>query len=138
MDLGDVMDQIGDRLDTITGLRVHRHPPSTISPPAAVVSYPEDYVYDAAFVRGMDQINGLPVIVLVGRVSDRASRDQISAYADGSGDRSVKAVLEANEDSYTAFDTIRVASVEFDIIKIADIEYLGATFSLDIAGEGSA
>lgn len=135
MDLGAVMDEIGDQLDTITGLRVYRYPSDNPAVPAAIVSYPDTYTYDATYARGMDRIADLPVIVLVGKVSDRASRDAIAAYVGGSGASSVKAVVEAGE--YTAFDVVTVTGVEFDVIGIAAVEYLGATFTLDIAGTGA-
>lgn len=135
MDLADVMQAVADRLDTITGLRVYPYPPDLVQPPAAVVTYPEEYVYDATYGRGMDRMT-LPVIVMVGRVSDRASRDAIGAYANGSGASSIKAVVEAG--TYTAFDTVRVTGAEFDIVSVAGVEHLAATFTLDIAGPGSS
>lgn len=138
MILGDVMDQIGDQLDTINGLRVFRYPPDQPPPaPAAIVTYPDTYTYDATYGRGMDRISDLPVVLLVGKVSDRASRDAIAKYVDGSGAESVKAVIEAG--TYTAFDTVRVASVAFDRITFGGQgnEYLAATFTLDIAGQGA-
>jgi hypothetical protein len=135
MDLANVMDEIGDQLDTIDGLRVYRYPPDNVAVPAAVVAYPEDYEFDSTYARGMDRITNLPVVVMVGKVSDRASRDRISAYANGAGAKSVKAVIESG--IYTAFDTVRVQMVEFDIVQMANVEYLAATFSLDIAGQGS-
>lgn len=134
MNLADVMDEIAARLDTIAGLRVHGHPPDKITPPAAVVTYPDTYNYDQTYARGMDRLD-LPVVVLVGKVSARASRDDLARFADGSGAASVKAVLEAG--TYTAFDTVRVTGAEFDVIAMAGVEYLGATFRLDIAGEGA-
>lgn len=94
MNLADVMDQIGDRIDTIDGLRVYRYPPDNVQVPAAVVTYPEDYTFDATYGRGMDRLT-LPVIVMVGRVSDRKSRDQLAAYCDGSGEKSLKAAIES-------------------------------------------
>ncbi len=134
MDLADVMDQVGDQLDTIDGLRVSRFPPDQVIPPAAVVTYPEDLTFDATYQRGADTML-LPVIVVVGKVSDRASRDQLAKYCAGSGPESVKAVVEAG--TYTAFDSARVQSAEFDILKIAGVEYVGATFTLDITGNGA-
>lgn len=128
------MDEVGDALDTIDGLRVYRYPPDSVSVPSAVVAYPETYNYDSTLGRGMDRMT-LPVVVMVGKVSDRASRDRIAAYADGDGDRSVKAVVEAG--TYTACDKPRVQDVEFDVLLMAGIEYLAATFNIDIAGTGA-
>lgn len=135
MNLGAVMQAVADRLDTITGLRVYAYPPDTVQPPAAVVTYPGTYTYDATYGRGMDRIEDLGVVVLVGNVSDRASRDKIAQWANGSGATSIKAVLESG--TYSAFDTIRVTRAVFDIISVAGVEHLAATFTLDIAGQGA-
>ena len=134
MILGDVMDQIGDQLDTIEGLRAYRYPPDSVVVPAAIVTYPENVTYDETMRRGMDRYPDLSVIVMVGKVSDRASRDRISVYADGTGDKSIKTVVESG--TYTAFDSVRVTGIEFDIVSMAGVEYLAATFNLDIAGPG--
>lgn len=134
MNLANVMQEIADRLDVIVGLRVHGHPPDKITPPAAVVTYPEQITYDQTYARGMDRLT-LPVVVLVGKVSARASRADLARFCDGSGAASVKAVLESG--IYTSFHTIRVEQVTFDIVAIASVEYLAATFTLDITGTGA-
>lgn len=134
MNLADVMQAVSDRLDTIDGLRCFAYPPATVSPPAAIVSYPHAYTYDETYGRGMDRMT-LPVVVVVGKVSDRSARNQLGAYVDGSGAASVKAVLESG--TYTAFDSVRVESVEFDVVPIAAIDYMAALFTLDIAGSGA-
>lgn len=134
MRLASVMQEIADRLDTITGLRVHAFPADVVHPPALVFSYPETYEYDSTYGRGMDRIT-LPAIVVVGRVSDRASRDVLSDYVDGSGTSSIKQVAESG--TYTAFDSVRVMSVEFDAVTIAGQDYLAGLFSFDIAGKGA-
>lgn len=139
MNLADVMDQVGAQLDTIDGLRVSPFPPDQVNPPFAIVTYPEDINFDATYERGADTMT-LPVIVGVGKVSDRASRDKLAAYCQGTGATSVKAVLEAGVEAgaYTAFDSLRVQMAEFDLIKIAAVEYVAATFTLDIIGTGAA
>lgn len=134
MNLADIMDAIATQLDTITGLRVTAYPPDQVQPPAGIVTYPDSYTFDGTYGRGMDRIT-IPVVVVVGRVYDRATRDLIASYCDGSGTSSVKAVIEAG--TYTAFDTVRVESVEFDVVTIAGTDYMAATFNLDIAGSGS-
>ena len=133
MNLGDVMDAVATQLDTITGLRCFAYPPDSITPPAAIVSYPEEVLFDATYDRGADQLT-LPVIVAVGKVHDRGTRDLVESYAGGSGASSIKAVLEAG--TYTAFDTVRVARAEFDVVRIGGTDYLAALFDLDIMGDG--
>lgn len=137
MNLSDVMTELADQLDTIAGLRVTAHPADEIQPPAAVVGLPDTLTFDTAYRRGMDTML-LPVVVLVGKVSDRAARKKLASYCDGSGATSIKAVLEAG--TYTAFDTesLEVKSVAFDVIRLAAVDYLGATFTISIAGQGAS
>ncbi|GAA5119125.1 hypothetical protein [Haloechinothrix salitolerans] len=134
MILNDVMDEVGAQLDTITGLRVWDYPPNKITPPAAIVAYPDSIGFDETYGRGSDRIT-LPVLVVVGKVSDRASRKDLAVYCDGAGTSSIKAVLEAG--SYTAFDTIRVTSIDFDVVTISGVDYAAALFDVDIFGQGS-
>lgn len=135
MNLGDVMGQVADRLAVIDGLRVFAYPPDKLSPPAAWVAYPEGYTYDLTYGRGSDRIANLGVVVAVGAVVDRVSRDRLSEYVNGSGAKSVKAVLESGP--YSAFDKLRVVDVTFDVLTRGGTDYLGALFTLDIVGPGS-
>lgn len=134
MNLANVMDAVSDRLDTIDGLRCFAYPPGSVTPPAAVVSYPGDYTFDETYGRGSDRLT-LPVVLVVGKATDRTSRDALGAFCDGSGVKSVKAVLESG--TYTAFDSLRVASIEFDVVTIAATDYLAAIFDIEIFGAGS-
>lgn len=134
MNLADVMQQVADRLDLIDGLRVSGFPAPKVVPPAAIVSYPDTYDYDATYGRGMDRVT-LPVVVVVGKASDRTARDRLGAYVDGSGPKSVKQVLESG--TYAAFHTLRVVSVEFDVVTVGGTDYVAALFDLDIAGSGA-
>lgn len=135
MNLASVMDEVATKLGTITGLRVFAYPPPSVTPPAAVVSYPDTYTYDETYGRGMDRMT-LPVVVVVGKATDRMARDAIAGYVKGSGSGSVKAGLETGTN--TAYHTLRVVSVEFDVVSIAGTEYLAGLFDLDITGAGSA
>lgn len=134
MNIDDAMTQLGTQLDTITGLRVFPYPPDSLNPPAAIVAWPDRIVYDGTYRRGMDRLT-VPVVVLVARTSDRASRKELAAYMDGAGTKSIKAVLEAG--TYTAFHTLRVMEGEFDIIRVGATDYAAITFDVDIAGSGS-
>lgn len=134
MNLADVMDEVAARLDTIDGLRCFAQPPGKITPPGAFVDYPENIAFDATYGRGSDRMT-LPVALLVGKVVDRSARDQLGAYADGSGAKSIKTVLESG--TYTAFDEVTVQRVDFDPVRIAGVDYMAALFTLDIIGPGS-
>jgi hypothetical protein len=128
------MDQVSTQLDTITGLRCFAYPPDSITPPAAIVAYPEELLFDATYDRGADTMT-LPLIVAVGKVHDRNTRNLVDAYCAGSGASSIKAVVEAG--TYTAFDTVRVTRAEFDVVTIGSGDYLAAVFDLDIIGNGA-
>lgn len=129
MNLNDVADELAARLDAIGGLRVFGFPPPTVTPPAGIVSYPVRVDFDATYGRGMDRIDDWPVVVVVGKATERTARERVYEYAN-----TVKGVLEGN--AYTSFHTIRVASVDFDVVTIAAVDYIAAVFHLDIAGQG--
>lgn len=135
MNLDAVMTEVAERLDAIAGLRVFDHPVDTINPPTAIVSLPE-IAFDLTYGRGTDRYT-LPVILAVGKVSDRASRANIAPYVAGSGDHSVKQALEDETTPYAAFDTLQVQRVDFDVVAWSAVEYLTATFTLDIVGSGA-
>lgn len=131
MDLAETMDAIATRLKTITGLRVQAWPADAVNPPAAVVTYPATYTFDATYGRGSDRMDP-QVVILVGGAFKKTTRDLITEYARGTGPKSVKAVLESAEYDFT----IRVANIEFEAVTIGGVELMAARFTLDIYGQG--
>lgn len=129
------MDELATELDTITGLRVYAFPADNIAAPAAVIGYPETITYDVTMGRGVDQID-FPVFLLVGRLTDRTSRDALGAYLNGSGAQSVKQVL-LNGKPWVAMSSVRVASAEIEIVSMAGIDYLAAVFTVNVFGPGA-
>lgn len=117
----------------IAGLRVYDWLVDNAQIPAAMIGFPETYEFDASFNRGVDRLQ-IPVHVLVGRITDRSSRDNMAAFVDGSGPASIKQRLE--EGTYAAFNSIRVANVTFQTVTLAGVELLAATFNVDIWGSG--
>lgn len=134
MNVDDVAEEIVTQLDTIAGLRCHKGPPDSITPPVGVLVLPDSIDFDQTYGRGSDRITW-PLLVVVARITDRTVLRDIGAYCDGSGASSVKAVLEAG--AYTAFDTLRVTRVEFDVLNWQNVDYQAAIFELDIFGQGS-
>lgn len=133
--LQSIMETIAARLKTVEGLRVHEQPPKTIVPPAGIVSYPESIDYDQTYRQGMTRVSGLKVWLVVGNVTERSTRDRLAAYVAESGEQSVKAALEAEEDGLP-WDVLQVGSVEFDVITIGSVDYMAAGFSIDLACQG--
>lgn len=129
----DVMDELSGVLAEIPGVRV---PPygGKVSPPAAVVTLPDTLTYDGSYGRGQDSMS-LLIHLVVGALAARPSRDAASEFAAGSGPRSVKARLEAH--AYTSCHTVHVASCEFNGVTFAAVDYLAATFTVNITGAGA-
>lgn len=132
MDVEAVMEELAEQLGTIVGLRVHGQPPDDITPPAAVVGYPE-VDFDQTYCRGMDRWN-VPVWVVVGRDDVKAARRLLSPYVSGSGDKSIKATIDGG--TYVECDVATVQSGRITIVTIGGAEYLAAEFTVDIAGSG--
>jgi hypothetical protein len=107
-----------------------------VTPPAAIVSYPEKVDFDETYGRGMDRIPDWPVVVVVGKATDRTARTRIYQYAAATGSNSLKTVLQAH--TWAACDVLTVTSVEFDVVTIGAIDYIAALFHLDITGQGTA
>lgn len=135
MNIDTVMTEVATRLKTIDKLRVFDHPVDKVEPPTAIVSLPE-ITFDLTYGRGTDRYQ-LPVILAVGKVVDRAARANVAPYVAGAGPKSFKAVLEDESAPYASFDSLRVTGVEFDVISWSAVDYLTATFLLDILGSGA-
>ncbi|MEU8220910.1 hypothetical protein AB0C47_34780 [Micromonospora taraxaci] len=137
MDVQAVADELGDALKTIDGLTVPEWGVQRVSPPFALIPLPDGdgITYDMTYGRGGDRIGDWPVLVLIDRPARPESRRAIAAYAAGSGSKSVKQAIE--DHTYTALDTVRVTSCEFDVVTYAGTDYLAAMFHLDISGKGA-
>jgi hypothetical protein len=135
MNIADAMDEIGTALGAIDELRVFPYNADRVTPPAAIVGWPDPLVYDITYARGADKFT-LPLYLVVARLDARNTRNRLAKYLDGSGDFSVKAAVEAG--TYTVFDSVRVAEAALDSYMIGGTEYLGAEFSLDIVGPGGS
>jgi len=132
LDLNAVMDAIGARLVGVTGLRVYDYAADAASPPAAIVSLPETVEYDAVMGRGADRVV-IPVTVLVGKVSDRAARDKLAQYVSGTGAQSIKVAIEGTDATLGgACQTIRVTGSTINLVTISAIEYVGASFDVEV------
>ena len=134
INLADVMDDLGTALAAVDGLRVMPYWADRISPPAAVVAWPDPLTYDTTMVRGADR-QSVPVHLLVGKVDARTSRDALARFIDGGGEASVKEAIESYE--ATAYDSARVTQCAVSVMTVAAVDYLAATFTVDIIGTGA-
>lgn len=129
MDVNAVMDALGARLGTISGLRVFDYATETASPPAAVVGIPVEFDYDFTKGGGSDRAV-FPVTVLVGAVSARSARDALGAYAAGSGASSVKAAVDGNLGAVA--QTARVMTARVESVQLNGVDYLAAVFDVEV------
>lgn len=134
MNLVTLAEEIAAAADTVAGLRVHAAPGTRVVPPAFIVGYPELITFDATMGRGADRIE-LPAFVLVGRTSERAGAATLLGFLAGGGSTSLKAAIEAG--TYTAADSVHVASATVSAISAEGVEYLGATLQMIITGRGA-
>lgn len=134
MNLADVMDEIARRLDNISGLRVYSWPTDKFTPPAAIISYPEEIQFDQTYRRGVDKLT-IPIMVFVPRANAHAAKTLLTQYCDGSGPNSIKSVVESGDTDH--FDDLTVTRAEFDVFKVAGVEYFTVQFDADVTGSGS-
>lgn len=135
MILADVMEEVAEVIDQITGLRVTAYPPKSVVPPAGYVSYPQSIDFDQTYRRGRDRFADMPITLLAGKVVERAARDKASQWTAGSGPVSVKALAEAH--SWTSCGELTIASVSFDVEELAGVPYLAVVFLATAYGEGA-
>lgn len=128
LDLNSVMDQIGVRLLTISGLRVFDFMADNIQPPAAVVTLPE-VTYDVTKARGTDKAV-FPIHLLISKVSDRASRDALSPYIAGTGASSVKAAVDGTLGG--TVQAARVTGATVQVEQVAGVDLLAAVFQVEV------
>lgn len=135
MNLATVIAELGAAASTIAGLRVLPWAAKTASPPALLFSLPEDITPNETYGRGSMKITGLPAVLLVGQSTTRTALAALSAYCAGSG---AKSLVSAWQDyaGYTQVQAITVRRIEPDFLSLAGVDYLGATFHLDIVGSG--
>jgi hypothetical protein len=127
------MDQLGEALSVVAGLRVRPYTEQRIMPPMALVNLPRTYKFDATMARGSDDIE-IPITVYVGRYDAESSRNALGRYVDGSGGLSVKEAIETH--TCSAYDIAHVIDVQFMISTVSSVEYLAATFRVRLIGKG--
>lgn len=133
MNITAIRDALGAALATIPGLNAFGHWPDRITPPAAVLNWPDPYTYNATFQRGAASAD-IDVVVLVGKPNARASQLELARYTDESDPRSVRAAIESHP--ATAWDVATVATWTAGTVQQNGVEFLAATFRVQIFGQG--
>jgi len=126
---------LATRLATISGLRSFAYIPDNPHPPVAVVM-PGRISYDTAFGRGSDEYQ-FTIMLIVGRVADRASQTNLDAYCASSGSASVKAAIEGDRTlGGHALDCRVTEMTNQGSLAIGDVTYHTAEFSVTVIAAG--
>jgi hypothetical protein len=133
--LTDLRTGLANRLTTITSLRSSAYIPDNPQPPVAVVM-PGRITYDQAFGRGSDEYQ-FTIMLIVGRVADRASQTNLDAYCASSGSTSVKAAVEGDRSlGGKALDCRVTEMTNQGSLAIGDVTYHTAEFSVTVIAAG--
>ncbi|MGA1076898.1 MAG: hypothetical protein ACO307_17500 [Ilumatobacteraceae bacterium] len=112
----------------IPGLRVFDTIPDNIVPPAAVVGQ-LSMEWDLVMARGADTAN-LDVMVITGRMSDRAAQDWLDTLLVGTGSKSIKTKIESDQTLGGSVSSVRVVSAEPLNINVSGVEMLAYRFAV--------
>lgn len=126
-----VMDELGEYLRDIPRVKVKDFESDDVDVPCALIQLPYSINYLTTMGRGTEQAV-LYVTLLASLVNDRKRRNEITAYADATGTRSVREALEGRQ--YKAFDTLAVESSRFTVVTIAGVKYVACVFKVNITG----
>lgn len=133
--LTDLRNGLATRLATISGLRSSAYIPDNPQPPVAVVM-PSSITYDTAFGRGSDEYT-FTIMLIVGRVADRASQTNLDAYCASSGSASVKAAVEGDRSlGGKALDCRVTQMTNQGSLAIGDVTYHTAEFNVTVIAAG--
>lgn len=127
-----VRDGLKTALATITGLRTYDIIPDGIAPPAAVVGL-LSLDFDMSMGRYLDHAD-IEVMVIVGRMSERAAQDKLDAYLAGSGSGSIKAAIEADTTLGGSVQTCRVLSASPTTITVSGADMLCYRYQIEVIG----
>ena len=132
MTVSTVRDNLKTQLSSISGLRIYDTVPDSINVPAAVVGM-LDMDFDATMNRGYDRAT-LDIILITGRMSERSAQNTLDTYLSGSGNSSIKTVVEANKTLSGAVQTLRVTAATSGSIQVSGIDYLAYRFRVELIG----
>lgn len=132
-----VLTGIKANLSTISGLRLNDYVPDQLNPPQAVVDFPGEIDYHAAFHHGLLTFEAT-IIILVSKVVDRAGTAALAAYASPTGTNSIHLAIEADRTLGGVVDDCYVRSFRrLNQQEIDDLTFFGGVFSVPIKAKGA-
>lgn len=117
---------------TITGLRVYDTVPDGLIPPALVIGQ-LSLEWDLVFKRGADSAT-VDLILIAGRMSDRAAQDYLDSFLTATGANSLKTLIEADQTLGGTVSSNRCVSATPVNLTVAGVEMLAYRFSVELYG----
>lgn len=128
----EVKEALGAVLDTIDGLRVYPHLQPQINPPAAVIA-PGEGEFLTYRTSNVSHDLDLMITILVQLGTDRSADQKLSDYIADSGDKSIYALIEANQTlNGTVDSTIITKATNWGVRTFAGVEYLAVDFAAEV------
>lgn len=116
----------------ITGLRVYDTVPDGLIPPALVIGQ-LSIEWDLVFARGADSAT-VDLILIAGRMSDRAAQDYLDGFLTATGTNSIKTKVEADQTLGGSVSSVRVVSATPISLTVAGVEMLAYRFAVALWG----
>jgi hypothetical protein len=116
----------------ITGLRVYDTVPDNVIPPAAVIGQ-LSLDFDLVFARGADSAT-CDVMVIAGRMSERAAQDYLDNLLQSTGNSSIKTKIESDQTLGGSVTSVRVVRAEPVSITVSGVEMLAYRFQVELWG----
>jgi hypothetical protein len=124
-DMSAIMDALAEKCIQEVTPRAYAWPTESITVPCVVIGYPTEIDYDSTMYRGSDRAL-FPVFYIVGKASDRNSRDDISVVISGP----MKDALDGTLDG--AVNECSVMGCSVTEITVNSVAYLAAKFDIEI------
>jgi len=117
---------------TITGLRVYDTVPDGLIPPALVIGQ-LSITWDLVMARGADSAE-VDLILIAGRMSDRAAQDYLDSFLTATGTNSIKTKIEADQTLGGSVSSVRVVSATPISLTVAGVEMLAYRYAVALWG----
>jgi hypothetical protein len=131
MDVAAIRAGIATQLRTISGLNVFAYMPDGMSPPAAVIGFPDQIQYDSTMMGGSHDAT-FEFYILVGRTDDRSANSLLNQYMSTTGAKSVYAALATDTTLDGSVDSSSLRTAETVFMDFSGVEYVAALFAIDV------
>jgi hypothetical protein len=126
-----VRDKLKDAVN-ITGLRVYDTVPDGLIPPALVIGQ-LSLNWDLVMARGADS-GEIDLILIAGRMSDRAAQDYLDSFLTATGTNSIKTKVEADQSLGGSVSSVRVVTATPLSLTVAGVEMLAYRYAVALWG----